>query len=408
MTTKLKQLFATKEAPSPTESFDATPSQDQSKETGKTYEDLGYETAGKHNGDLNSLRNALNAVALHIRRKHYEDEHRQAKHRQEVQAQIDNVEQKIKSLGLDISHNNGQIEALQARKSELKEQKVEIQRDPSVVGAVASDTKVGYYISMVILLFLTAYLFIFYSSASFSAFFKEFTPEDGKITQAMFDARALSSAWHHGTTELLFILLIPFIFLGLGYLIHKFQESKTVTGYIKVGLLVVITFIFDVLLAYDITKKIYTVEAQNSFSDTPEYSLSMALSDVNFWIIIFAGFIVYLIWGFVFDFFMQGHAELDKTNMHLKAIDMQISGVDSEIALLEQKNNDIRQAIHAGEQEKTRLQGELGKVWYNATDLLLELANFFQGWLKYVSNGMHQDTAPHQAIYDEYVQQYSK
>lgn len=408
MTTKLKQLFATKEAPSPTESFDATPSQDQSKETGKTYEDLGYETAGKHNGDLNSLRNALNAVALHIRRKHYEDEHRQAKHRQEVQAQIDNVEQKIKSLGLDISHNNGQIESLQARKFELKEQKVEIQRDPSVVGAVASDTKVGYYISMVILLFLTAYLFIFYSSASFSAFFKEFTPEDGKITQAMFDARALSSAWHHGTTELLFILLIPFIFLGLGYLIHKFQESKTVTGYIKVGLLVVITFIFDVLLAYDITKKIYTVEAQNSFSDMPEYSLSMALSDVNFWIIIFAGFIVYLIWGFVFDFFMQGHAELDKTNMHLKAIDMQISGVDSEIALLEQKNNDIRQAIHAGEQEKTRLQGELGKVWYNATDLLLELANFFQGWLKYVSNGMHQDTAAHQAIYDEYVQQYSK
>lgn len=408
MTTKLTQLFATKEAPSSTESFDTTPSQALSKETGKTYEDLGYETAGKHNGDLNSLRNALNAVALRIRSKHYEDEHRQAKHRQEVQAQIDNVEQKIKSLGLDISHNNGQIEALQARKSELKEQKVEIQRDPSVVGAVASDTKVGYYISMVILFFLTAYLFIFYSSASFSAFFKEFTPKDDQITQAIFDARALSSAWHHGTTELLFILLVPFIFLGLGYLIHKFQESKTVTGYIKVGLLVVITFIFDTLLAYDITKKIYNVEAQNSFSDTPEYSLSMALSDVNFWIIIFAGFIVYLIWGFVFDFFMQAHAELDKANMHLKAIDMQISGVDSEIALLEQKNNDIRQAIHAGEQDKTRLQGELGKVWYNATDLLLELANFFQGWLKYVSNGMHQDTAAHQAIYDEYVQQYSK
>lgn len=408
MTTKLRQLFATKDGHAPTTPLNTQASQLNSTIKTKTYEDFGHETAGKHNGNLNSLKNALHATALHIQNIHYRDRQRQAKHQQEVQAKIDSVSQKIKGLEQDIIHNKAKIETLQQDKSELKEQKIEIKKDPSIVGSVGKDTIAGYYISMAILLFLTLYLFIFYSSASFSAFFKTFTPDDGAIHQAMFDARALPLAWEHGVTELIFILLIPFVFLGLGYLIHKFQESKSVIGYIKVSLLVVITFVFDALLAYDITKKIYEVGALNSFSDMPPYSLKMALEDVNFWIIIFAGFIVYLIWGFVFAFFMEAHAELDKVNTRLKAIDAKISSIDADITDLESKNNGIRQSINTEEQEKTRLEGELGKVWYNTTDLLLELANFFQGWLKYVSNSMHQDTAPHQKIYDDYIQQYNK
>ena len=44
----------------------------------------------------------------------------------------------------------------------------------------------------------------------------------------------------------------------------------------------------------------------------PEYTISMAFQSVNFWMIIFAGFIVYLIWGFVFDFIMESHSKMDK------------------------------------------------------------------------------------------------
>ena len=56
---------------------------------------------------------------------------------------------------------------------------------------------------------------MFYSSAAYSAFFKDFTPDDTKITQAIFDSQAIGKALADGITELIFILAIPAVFYSL-------------------------------------------------------------------------------------------------------------------------------------------------------------------------------------------------
>jgi uncharacterized membrane protein len=127
--------------------------------------------------------------------------------------------------------------------------------------------------------------------------------------QSVLDAQAFNKAWDEGPLEGAFVTLIPFVFLGLGYLIHMFGENKNWLNYVKMFLLFVVTFVFDAILAYEIESKIYEL---NKTFDSPPFDLSIAFTKNQFWGIIFAGFVVYIIWGLVFDFIMKEHKEKDK------------------------------------------------------------------------------------------------
>ena len=70
-------------------------------------------------------------------------------------------------------------------------------------------------------------------------------------------------------------------------------------------MLFVVTFLFDAILAYLIDEKIYNL---NKRFEDPEFSLGYAIQDPSFWVIIFAGFVSYIIWGLVFDFVMKEEA----------------------------------------------------------------------------------------------------
>ncbi len=77
-------------------------------------------------------------------------------------------------------------------------------------------------------------------------------------------------------------------------------------NYFKIGMLFIVTFLFDAILAYLIEEKLY--DLNKSLTDPP-FSVSYALESPGFWVIIFAGFISYIIWGLVFDFIMHEHAD---------------------------------------------------------------------------------------------------
>ena len=87
-------------------------------------------------------------------------------------------------------------------------------------------------------------------------------------------------------------------------------------SYIKITALFIITFIFDAILAYLIEMKIYEF---NKTPDSPEFDLSIAINKVEFWGIIFAGFVVYIIWGLVFDFIMKEYDNIDKIKAFIRA-----------------------------------------------------------------------------------------
>jgi len=73
---------------------------------------------------------------------------------------------------------------------------------------------------------------------------------------------------------------------------------------------------FDGLLAYIIEKKIYDF---NRTPTSPDFNFRIAVKEPEFWMIIFAGFVVYLIWGLVFDFVMKEYDNLDKINVFIRS-----------------------------------------------------------------------------------------
>ncbi|MDC0272336.1 hypothetical protein OAK67_01530, partial [Crocinitomicaceae bacterium] len=219
------------------------------------------------------------------------------------------IELKSKKEGLEKQVNQIEDKVLKDLDDKITRCDFEIndaQDNPTKYG-IDSDpdpsTKTLFYIGCVILAAVGMFLAIFYMSATFSAFFKDWGAEgEMGITSKIFDSQAFVKAWQQSTTAGLLVSLSVFIFLGLGVLLHVFQKEVGKAKWIKVAAIIVITLIFDVLLAYFIE---YQVQENNATLNSEEFGVKDAIESIQFWIIIFFGFVTYIIWGLVFDFTMD-------------------------------------------------------------------------------------------------------
>lgn len=375
-----------------------------------SYQRYGFHQAGNMKGSIEGLKVCLNRVyqehMADMRRNEAKQEELRKPYREKYQEAATNKES-LKSQIATMS--NDIIPSKQQRIESLKKDIIQIREHPehhtgNHVG------KAGFYIGGFILFLLTIYLFVFYSSASYSALFKSFAITDaqgdeGILAKAIFDAKAIPNAWKDGFTELILILTIPSVFIGLGYLIHKFSESKGFIKYLKVSALLIVTFVFDSILAYEITKKIYDVKAGNSFKDVPEYNLQMAFTSVNFWLIIFAGFVVYLIWGFVFDFLMEGLAKLDMLKVLIKNKRDQIESLEKDIATMENKINDLKMEIQKNEAEMAKLKDIINGTIIQPKEVKEALSQFMVGWYNWLSHGRSYNRSEHNKTYEEFLAQ---
>lgn len=370
-------------------------------------EQEGREKAKKNNGDETSLLVNVRCIYENHKEVLRRDEIEQEKAKQPYRLRLQEYVQRNEQFQTRIEKIKGdEIPKAAVKIDSLKEEIREIRRNPEdYLGDKVS--KAGFTIGLIILAFLTVYLFVFYSSASYSAFFKEFTLNAIGVANSIFDPQALSKALRDGVTELVLILTIPFVFLGLGYLIHKFQEERSWKRFPKMIMLIIVTFLFDAILAYEITEKIYEIKSENSFEDEPKYSLEMALASVNFWLIIFAGFIVYLIWGLVFDFVMEAYARLDKIGVLIRGKQEEIGFKEQQIADLENEINKLTSQIGDNASELEKL-----KTILHHTDLIkpkeLEhsLMKFLGGWLEFLAYDNRSETEKQRAheIVSEFIQ----
>ncbi|MBC8298180.1 MAG: hypothetical protein H8E55_20635 [Pelagibacterales bacterium] len=194
----------------------------------------------------------------------------------------------------DITECNNEIDNCNEEIRDAKENPGKYNIDPK------TNLSPLFYFGSFILLLVTYYLIVFYISTAYSTFFRNFG-YDTTVVEAMFDTQAISKAWADGGIALSVILSFPFIFLALGFLMHIFKSNlkKLIPTFI-------IAFIFDIILAYKIEYKIY--EVSKTFN-SPDHNLSIALQSFDFWIIIFSGFIIYLIWGSIFDYLAQQYED---------------------------------------------------------------------------------------------------
>ena len=351
--------------------------------SGITYSAKGTADAGLCGGSVQALIPKLNTIYMHLVRIVQQDKNEQNSRKNKIKQKISGFETENANFENTISAQQKKLEQEEGNIAKTVREINEIKENPDIVSG-DSFAKASFWIGLLIILFLTVYLFVFYSSASYSAFFKNFSFNDTNVAQAIFDAQAITKAWIDGFTELVFILAIPAVFLGLGFLIHKFSEEKGVSKYFKILGLIIVTFSFDFIIAYEIVEKIYNIKVAGSFVQLPEMTISMAVHLINFWLIIFAGFVVYIIWGLVFNFTMVEYEKMNKVQYTIKIKQQKIAEYKKEC-------KQIREEITNLQNKKNNTQGEIDKLKIALEshviyidDIRAGVNDYFAGWIGFL------------------------
>ena len=170
--------------------------------------------------------------------------------------------------------------------------------------------------------------------------------------------------------------------MGLGYLIHMFQKTKTTVSSIKLGALFILTFIFDVILAYLIEKKIFDFERVLG----ERFSPTIAIESVNFWGIIFAGFIVYIIWGLVFDFVMKEHENVDKIKNFIRIKKEEIKSYNANKLELTSKIEGLRHELTSIKGNISELQSKIDGFIFPVKEYLHYHYQYKEGWYQAINS----------------------
>lgn len=343
------------------------------RQEGEAYHSFGKRACMYTNGSPLSLRSYLQRIFQSEKTAQLRDQDLQQSQKREITEKISETDQTITKLNNEIAKHNIDI-----RSNEEKISSLEVERQDliSSEGEANKLALVKFYFGLLILVILTTYLFIFYSSTFSSAFIKG--PEN--IEQAMFNPNALLDAFHEGTLKGMFLITVPIIFLGLGYGLHYFNEQKSNMKYFKVGFLVVITFLFDGILAVKIAKSLHDLEATEMLITPPPFTIGTALSDINVWAVIFCGFIVYMIWAIVFDMTITAYGECRSNKGRIRSIGVEIESIRKSINELSKSNEDISGEIEKLKAKKDLLTKQLTQPIYTISVIKQAFAEFYNGW----------------------------
>lgn len=378
----------------------------KSRQDNETYKQYGFRMAGRSEGGLQSFIPCLQSVFLGLKKEQEEDDVLQQSLKIDLQNKKTSKEnEKEKEENNLLSYKDTQ----QVLEKELDEKKHELTQLRTDTYRRNRSAWISLIISGVILIPFTLYFFIFYSSVGYSAFFKEFTLNalaesgDFKLAEAIFDSRALSSAWDDGFMALLFILLMPVIFLAFGFILNRWEKEKGWFKWVKIPLIILAAFIFDALLSYEICEKIYNLHSQMSLAELPEYSFSLAGKDPRFWIIICLGFVSYLIWGITFGYFVKSLDQLDLNRVLREQLDNDIKKIKERIEDIHNKQLDTSNKIVDLKAEMQKLENQInGTVArYDISKIKMELHNFHAGWQQYLA-GMNKPDAEKDEIAYEF------
>lgn len=420
MTTQIKNLFQLKSILGSTKD-DVETTETVTEETEevrkRTYHETGYRDGSRNSGGSQALSICLNAIYAKFQNeeKLLVDKQRQIK--EPYINEQKNKETEIKALAVTKENKEEQIlrvdESIRTIKDKVEALKFEINDLPRDPEKYHIDAKKGastkFWIGLLILVPISLYIFTFYISTSYSAFFKTFDPNSNLMMNVL-DPKAFEIAWADGALEGAFVTLIPFVFLGLGFLIHMFSENKSISNYLKITVLILITFVFDAILAYQIEEKIY--EMNKTFESTP-FNLSIAFTKIQFWGIIFAGFMVYVIWGLVFDFIMKEHKEKDKIKHEQQRRQKDILIHQERVSEFEKQKdtiikeiNDIKELIAKSQGRVGELQRIIDAVIIPTKEYALYASEYVQGWITFISEKLFVSRAENQNLVKECIDVY--
>lgn len=309
------------------------------------------------------------------------------------------------------------------KEEEIAEKRVEIRRIRSGdYSLLATDTdpanRLAYFLGSVIILLLSVYLVIFYISVIYNAFLLDpikyaisSAEGDFSFSVTIANVRAIWDTYdEYGVLGAVFLITGAFMFIALGFLVHWFIQNRRV---LWMAGLYAFAFFFDGFLAYEIVKKIHIVNNFQS-EEWVEWQWTMAFQSSEFYLILFAGFGMYVIWGLLLQYLLMEHykiqparAGIGKRKAEIKRLkaeiaelknrfDQQINGIRKEIRDIEQREiGHLQSEIqHFGKKLKTlreRLSQNLKKNHVPTHVLQGKCSAYFTGWGQAILNTGHSE-----------------
>ncbi len=369
--------------------------------------EAGFKDSTDSLGDETALKVSLDAIYAKFQNEEKEDKAKQEGLKEPYRIEKKEIETSIKTTTVGLDNNKEKNEAREKKIEVLKNEIADIPNNPKKYGIdIEKGSSIKFWIGLFLTVPIVIYLFVFYISASYSTFFKQFELGQGTF-DSIFDSQAFVKAWEHGALAGMFVTFIPFLFLGLGFLIHMFGENKNIVNYLKITALFIVTFVFDSILAYQIEYKLYEL---TKTLESPPFDINIAFQEVGFWGIIFAGFVAYIIFGLVFDFVMKEHKERDKIKMAINERNSKIKIEEEAIEKIEDEIQKLKEGIAKYEGRIEELNDIINSIIIPVKEYKLYASQYMQGWIESIQQNFVQKKAKIliekcKEVYDQHIKE---
>lgn len=367
-------------------------------EKGKiTYTQYGFRSAQKSQSNHEAVEGYLNNVYDKFLEEQKLDEQGLKARISKLKAEVQQEKTKKNDATAEISSNKRHKEDKEKDLEELELEKIEIRNGDGELGDTSS-----FIIGAFITFLLTLYLFVFYSSSGYSAFYGIKPGSLGFINPNVF-----ADAQNKGGGVIALIILFPVIFLGLGFLIHNSLETnkKLISkgepkSYALIISLLIITLIADIFIGYKISQGVHTNEF-NSGLTNDTWKFNMIFEDINFYLVLVLGFVVYVIWGFLLNYVLSHSylkTESEKVKLMIENINGRITEKRNELTEIISKIHRLESDIinsenKIQEKEKDILGYEAGDIPINISSLKGSVGEFMGGWQNYTNGNFYKDEA---------------
>jgi hypothetical protein len=324
-------------------------------------------------------------------------------------ANAENEKARLEQLAHQIATTEGQVtqsrhhcgeieESIKEARTKLEEKRAELVAvragDSTVIEAQGLSDRTSFYIASGILFFLTLYLFLFYVSAIYNAFIFDAASatEEGlrtgrELSVTIFNGLAFQKAWSAGLMTFLFLGSAPSIVMGLGYLVHHFlRQGKKLLIFLIIG----VTLLFDLLLAYEIVYQIHRIKILTGETDIP-FSIRFLAAQPEFYIILLAGFVVYLIWGGILGVVLEGVEKFRPARVAARKVSHAISAIEGKLERLQGELREAQRGTVKLESELKILENKRSPRELSNNAFRRHTEEMMQGWLTYIAQAFPRE-----------------
>lgn len=352
-----------------------------------TYTQLGFRSAQKSQSAPDAIEGYLEIVYGKFLEEQKLDEQGLKDRISKLRAEVQQEKARKQDAIAEINANKRNKEDKEKEIEELELEKIDIRNGEGETADTAP-----FIIGAFITLLLTLYLFVFYSSSGYSAFYGIKPGSLGFINPNVF-----ADATNKGGGVIALIILFPVIFLGLGFLIHdsleknkKLADDNKPKQYGVIITLLLITLIADAFIGYKISEGVHNNEFNAGRTDEL-WKFNMIFSDINFYLVLILGFVVYVIWGFLLNYVLS-HPYLKTESEKIK---LMIENINNRIGEKRKELSDIIAKIHkfegelitidnkVEEKQKDIIGYENGVIPINIASLKGSIGEFMGGWQNY-------------------------